>query len=104
MALYDLNQYPSTSVVSLLKERGFQPSSSEQFPFYDLRSQLFSKSGLTPTEKEFRGTATENEALRNLIIQQEKKAGVSVNPNNIWQVLGYSQTPPSTGLRASVSD
>ena len=109
MALYDYNQYPSTSVVNLLGQRGFQQTATDPFPYYDLRKQVFSKAGLTPTEKEFRGTSTENQALYNFLVQQEKKSGVSINPSNIWDVVGYGSQPVSTpitqaGLRASVSD
>ena len=105
MALQNLSNYPSTSVVTFLKERGFQPSSQDQFPYYDLRSQIFSKSGLTPTDKEYRGTSGVYVTLRNFLIQQEKKSGVSITPNNLWQVLGYGAQPTTgQGLKASVSD
>lgn len=86
--------YPSSSVVSFLKQRGFASAAGEALPYFDLRKQIFQKAGLTPTRtNEYRGTSEENTALFNYLARAEKTAGTGINPENLFTVVRMAGTP-----------
>jgi hypothetical protein len=77
----------SGSIVDYLSSKGFQKQSGEKFPYYDQRSKLYESLGLNAQLGDYRGSAEQNNALLNKLAQAEKNAGVSLNPNNVYQIL-----------------
>ena len=76
----------ATSIVDFLKGRGLKPQAGEKFPFYETRGQLFNRLGLGTDLGEFRGTAEQNTALLQNLIGAEKSTGISITPENLFDV------------------
>ena len=83
----------ATSIVDYLKSRGFQAKPGEKFPFFEQRGQLYESLGLGSSLGEFRGSGEQNTALLNLLTQSERNVGVSVTPENIFNVARTGNKP-----------
>lgn len=99
------NNITSTSIVDFLKGRGFKPAGGEKFPLFDVRKGIFEQAGLTQQLGEFRGSAKQNTALLNRLAQGEKDIGVGLNPENVMDIIGVTQTPePTPPTRFNIQD
>ena len=76
----------ASSVVDFMRSRGFT-SSGERFPLYDTRKKLYESIGLNTQLGEFRGDANQNTALLNKMSSAEKNIGVSINPQNLFDIV-----------------
>lgn len=87
------------SVVDFLASRGLRAQTGEKFPLYETRKKLFEQAGLNSNLGDFRGAPEQNTALLNVLRAKEANAGVSINPDNIFTVLGLKQpvAPSNTG-------
>ena len=81
----------ATSIVDFLKSRGLKPQAGEKFPFFDTRTQLYGKLGLSANMGEFRGTKDQNIALLQSLTQSEKSTGISITPENLFNVATVAQ-------------
>jgi stress response protein YsnF len=81
--------YNASSVVDFLTSRGIKPQAGEKLPLFDLRSKLYGTSGLQLGD--YRGTQDQNTALLNYLSQSERNAGVSINSENLYNVLNLKQ-------------
>lgn len=77
------------SIIDFTKSRGL-PSDFES------RKKLFIASGLKPEGDEYRGTVNENPALLNYLANQEKTSGVSISPQNVYDVVKAKTQPIAT--------
>lgn len=82
----------ATSAVDFLTSRGFKSQGGEQFPLFKTRKQLFDRLGLSGTLGEFRGSATQNPALISALARAEKGAGVSITPENVFDIISTNRT------------
>lgn len=76
----------ATSIVDYLKSKGLASD-------FATRKGLFEKAGLTPQQGEFRGFGGENIALLNYLSNAERKAGVSLTPDNLSRVISATTVP-----------
>jgi len=88
--------YNASSVVDFLTSRGIKPQAGEKLPLFDLRSKLYGTSGLQLGD--YRGTQDQNSALLNYLSQAERNSGVSINSENLYNVLNLKQTEATNAL------
>jgi len=90
----------ATSIIDFLKSRGLKPTAGEKFAFYDTRSQLYNSSGLSADLGEYRGSSEQNTALLQQLVGAEKSTGISITPENLFDVAmvarGGGITAPTT--------
>lgn len=86
----------ATSIVDFAKSRGL-PSDFES------RKKLYITTGLTPESGEYRGTAKENTDFLNYLASQEKQSGVSISPQNVYDVIKAKTTTPTITPTASTA-
>ena len=93
---YNNMAYNASSVVDFLTSRGIKPQAGEKLPLFDLRSKLYGTSGLQLGD--YRGTQDQNSALLNYLSQAERNSGVSINSENLYNVLNLKQTEATNAL------
>lgn len=87
----------SQSIVDFLKSKGFKPTAGDKYPLFQERTQIYNFLGLQNKLGEFKGSGDQNIALLKTLSDAEKRAGVSINPSNVFDVLKVYQketTPP----------
>ena len=92
----------STPVVDFLKSRGLQAQSGEKFPLFDTRKKLFEQAGLNSNLGDFIGSGEQNTSLLNMLQKGESNAGVSINPDNLFKVMGLNATSAQSPVNTSV--
>lgn len=76
---------PAASIIDFLSSRGIPFQSKEQS--FQFRKRLFEQAGLKPEEEGFRGREGENLALMRFLQDRERETGVSVNPDNLQNIM-----------------
>lgn len=84
------------SVVDFMKSRGFN-SQGERFPLYETRKKIYDTLGLGGQLGDFRGDANQNTALLNKLSASEKNVGVSINPENVFDIVRNGGKIPQSG-------
>jgi hypothetical protein len=88
--------YNASSVVDFLTSRGVKPQAGETLPLFDVRKNIYGTSGLQLGD--YRGTKDQNTALLNYLTQSERNAGVSINAENLYDVIGLNKKTPATDI------
>ena len=83
----------AVSIVDFLKSRGLRPQQGEKFPLFETRKKLFEQVGLNQQLGDFRGTGEQNTALLNQLTTREKNVGVSITPENLFDIISAGKPP-----------
>ena len=82
------------SITDYLKSKGFSDSSTVA-PFFDTKKKVYESLGFGSSLGEFRGTAEQNTALLSELSKRESSSGVSLNPSNIYTIIGGTNSSSS---------